>query len=164
MFDAPLDEKRCYKGHLSGLRVRPVEPSERPKWDELMSIQHCLGFKSLVGESMRYIAELRGRWVALLGWSSAALKCQPRDAWIGWPQTLQWQRLHLVANNSRFLILSGIRIPNLASKTLSLNLKLISTDWQKVHGHPLLLVETFVDTSHLTLSMTFSTHKAPRHE
>ena len=112
-----------------------------------MSSQHYLGFKSLVGESIRYIAELRGRWVALLGWSSAALKCHPRDVWIGWPQVLQWQRLYLVVNNSRFLILSGIDIPNLASKTLSLNLKRLSRDWQKIHGHPILLVETFVDIS-----------------
>jgi hypothetical protein len=112
-----------------------------------MSNQHYLGFKSLVGESIRYIAELRGRWVALLGWSSAALKCYPRDAWIGWPQVIQWQRLHLIANNSRFLVLTGIHIPNLASKTLSLNLKRLSMDWKQIHGHPILLAETFVDIS-----------------
>jgi len=112
-----------------------------------MSKQHYLGFKSLVGESIRYIAELRGQWVALLGWPSAALKCHPRDAWIGWPQVIQWQRLHLIANNSRFLVLTGIHIPNLASKTLSLNLKRLSMDWQQIHGHPILLAETFVDIS-----------------
>jgi hypothetical protein len=110
-----------------------------------MSREHYLGFKSLVGESIRYIAQLQGCWVALLGWSSAALKCQPRDAWIGWPQAIQWQRLHLIANNSRFLILS--KIPNLASKALSLNLKRLNKDWQRIHGHPIVLVETFVDIS-----------------
>jgi len=52
---------------LYSLNVRPVESSERSKWDELMSSQHYLGFKALVGESIRYIAELRGQWVALLG-------------------------------------------------------------------------------------------------
>jgi len=132
---------------LYSLNVRPIESSERTEWDELMSNQHYLGFKSLVGESIRYIAELRGQWVALLGWSSAALKCHPRDAWIGWPQVIQWQRLHLIANNSRFLVLTGIHIPNLASKTLSLNLKRLSMDWQQIHGHPILLAETFVDIS-----------------
>lgn len=135
------------KRSLYSLNVRPIEFSERSEWDELMSNQHYLGFKSLVGESIRYIAELRGRWVALLGWSSAALKCHPRDAWIGWPQVIQWQRLHLIANNSRFLILTGIHIPNLASKTLSLNLKRLNMDWQQIHGHPILLAETFVDIS-----------------
>jgi len=135
------------KRSLYFLNVRPIESSERTEWDELMSKQHYLGFKSLVGESIRYIAELRGQWVALLGWSSAALKCHPRDAWIGWPQVIQWQRLHLIANNSRFLVLTGIHIPNLASKTLSLNLKRLSMDWQQIHGHPILLAETFVDIS-----------------
>jgi hypothetical protein len=147
MFNAPLASHHYDNGCLHSLTVHPIKPTQRSQWDELMSSQHYLGFKSLVGESIRYIAELRGRWVALLGWSSAALKCHPRDAWIGWPQVLQWQRLYLVANNSRFLILSGIDIPNLASKTLSLNLKRLSRDWQKIHGHPILLVETFVDIS-----------------
>ncbi|MBW1817138.1 MAG: DUF4338 domain-containing protein [Deltaproteobacteria bacterium] len=52
----------------------------------LMAKHHYLGFKSLVGKSIRYIAGMQGQWVALLGWSAAALKCKPRDSWIGWPQ------------------------------------------------------------------------------
>jgi hypothetical protein len=83
-----------------------------------------------------------------MGWSSAALKCKPRDVWIGWPQVTQWQRLHLIANNSRFLILLPCNhIPNLASKTLGLNLKRLARDWEEIHGHPVLLAETFVDSS-----------------
>jgi len=35
------------------------------------------GLKSLVGKSLRYVAELDGRWLALLGWAASALKCQP---------------------------------------------------------------------------------------
>lgn len=147
MYNVSPSSNHNEKRSLYSLNVRPIESSERTEWDELMSNQHYLGFKSLVGESIRYIAELRGRWVALLGWSSAALKCHPRDAWIGWPQVIQWQRLHLIANNSRFLVLTGIHIPNLASKTLSLNLKRLSKDWQQIHGHPILLAETFVDIS-----------------
>ena len=89
MFNAPLASHHNDNGCLHSLTVRPIKPTQRSQWDELMSSQHYLGFKSLVGESIRYIAELRGRWVALLGWSLAALKCHPRDAWIGWPQVLQ---------------------------------------------------------------------------
>ena len=132
---------------LDYLVVRPIKSGERTEWDRLMSKHHYLGFKSLVGESIRYVAELNNIWCALLGWSSAALKCQPRDSWIGWSQAIQWQRLHLIANNSRFLILPNVHIPNLASKVLSLNLKQIRNDWQKIHGHPVLLAETFVDIS-----------------
>lgn len=127
--------------------VRPIKPGERSAWDTLMSKHHYLGFKTLVGESIRYIAEFQGRWLALLGWSAAALKCGPRDTWIRWPQVIQWQRLHLIINNSRFLILPDNHIPNIASKILSLNLKRLSNDWEKVYGHPVLLAETFVDIS-----------------
>jgi len=118
---------------LYSLVVRPITSNERANWDTLMSKHHYLGFRSLVGESIRYVAELKGRWVALLGWSAAALKCQPRDTWIGWPQVIQWQRLYLILNNSRFLILPDIHIPNLASKILSLNLKRLAKDWEKIH-------------------------------
>ncbi len=115
-----------------------------------MSAHHYLGFQALVGESLRYVAEVSHRWLALLGWSTAAFKCRPRDAWIGWSPTVQWQRLSLIANNSRFLILPGIQVPNLASKILSLNLKRLSDDWQRVHGHPVLAAETFVDMTRFT--------------
>jgi len=130
------------------LVVRPINITERSEWGTLMAKHHYLGFKSLVGKSIRYVAEMQGQWVALLGWSAAALKCKPRDSWIGWPQVTQWQRLHLVANNSRFLILlPRSRIPNLASKILSLNLKRLARDWEEIHGHPVVLAETFVDSS-----------------
>lgn len=131
----------------SALIVRPINISERQKWDQLMSTYHYLGFNRLVGESLRYVAELDGQWVALLAWSASALKCSPRDRWIGWTQPIQWQRLHLIANNSRFLILTQHPIPNLASRVLSLNLKRLSPDWLQIHGHPILLAETFVDSS-----------------
>lgn len=138
-----LNKKYCFT-----LRVRPIRPAERSTWDHLMAEHHYLGFNSLVGASIRYVAELEDCWVALLGWSAAALKCKARDAWIGWSQPIQWQRLHLIANNSRFLILPNFHIQNLASKILSLNLKQLSDDWKKIHGHPVLLAETFVDISH----------------
>ncbi|MBP7230478.1 MAG: DUF4338 domain-containing protein [Syntrophaceae bacterium] len=117
---------------------------------KLMSVHHYLGFTSLVGSSIRYVAVLEERWLALLGWSAAALKCQPRDTWIGWSQAIQWQRLTLVVNNSRFLILPGIHIPNLASKILSLNVKRLSRDWEEIYGHPVLIAETFVDQARFT--------------
>lgn len=77
-----------------------------------------LGFERIVGESLCYVASRGADWVALLGWGSAALKCWPRDGWIGWDRSLQWRRLHLIANNVRFLILPGWHQPNLASRLL----------------------------------------------
>ena len=133
------------KDILNSTFVRPISPEEKTTWDELMNAHHYLGFHSLIGEGIRYVAVYNGYWVALLGWASAALCCGPRDKWIGWPSKFREQRLSLVANNVRFLILPSVRIPNLASKVLSLNIKRLSKDWQGRFNHPIVLAETFVD-------------------
>jgi hypothetical protein len=131
---------------LDRLEVRPITLQERARWRQLMR-QHYLGFKSVVGESICYVAAIDGQWVALLAWGMAAMKNRHREAWIGWDEALKWRRLHLVANNIRFLILPGAHIKNLASKVLSLNIRRLSHDWQERYGHPVLLAETFVDLS-----------------
>jgi len=131
--------------NLSAVRVRLIEPGERTRWEALMRAHHYLGLTAMVGKSLRYVGELEDQWVALLGWASAALKCAARDAWIGWSPALQWQRIGLLANNNRFLLLPGPRVPNLASKLLGANLARLSADWQAIHGQPVLLAETFVD-------------------
>ena len=110
-----------------------------------MQAHHYLGSLAKIGETLWYVATFLGEWVALLSFSSAALKCAARDRWIGWNFRHQYSRLNLLTNNSRFLILPAWHYPNLASKTLSLCLKRLSGDWQTYFGHPLLLVETFVD-------------------
>jgi len=130
---------------LQSVVVRPIEPEEKHRWDQLMNEHHYLGFRQLVGESIKYVAELNDQWVALLGWGTAAFKCGSRDEWIGWSREQQWRRLIFLTNNSRFLILPHVRIPNLASKILSLNLKRLSADWMAVFGHPIVLAETFVE-------------------
>lgn len=130
---------------VRGVEVRPVSAEEKPCWDELMQRHHYLGFRGMIGESLRYVAVHEDRWVALLGWCSAALKCGVRDTWIRWTPALRLQRLPLLANNCRFLILPGVRVPHLASRILALNLRRLSTDWIRFHGHPIWVAETFVD-------------------
>jgi hypothetical protein len=112
-----------------------------------MRQQHYLGFQGIVGESTCYVATIHDRWLALLAWGAAALKNHHRESWIGWDEALKWRRLHLVANNMRFLILAGVSVKNLASKVLSLNVRRLSQDWQQRYGHQILLAETFVDLS-----------------
>jgi hypothetical protein len=128
------------------LAVRLVRREERAHWHTLMQRHHYLGLQHIIGESLWYVATVGGEWVALLGWGSAALKCGVRDVWIGWERSLQWRRLHLIANNVRFLILPGWNRPHLASRVLALNLKRLCQDWENCHGHPVLLAETFVDS------------------
>ena len=130
---------------LKDLRVRPVRVEERERWRDLMARFHYLGFHGTVGESIWYVATMGGQWVALLAFAAAALKSRHRELWVGWDEELKERRLHLVANNVRFLILPDIHIKNLASKVLALNLKRLSQDWQARYGHPILVAETFVD-------------------
>ena len=133
------------KNILDTLVVRPIVPAEEDKWNKLMAAHHYLGFHSLTGASIKYVATLDSQWVGLIGWGAGVLKTSARDKWIGWSAEHKMSRLKYVANNQRFLILPGVQIKNLASKILALNIKRLSTDWQAAFGHPVLLAETFVD-------------------
>ena len=130
---------------LRQLVVRPITDREREPWDQLMKEHHYLGFKHLVGESIRYLATYNGSWTALLGFCSGTFTSAYRDQWIGWSIPQRLERLKYIVNNSRFLILPGVQTPNLASRTLALTFQRISQDWLEKYRHPLLLVETFVD-------------------
>ncbi len=129
--------------------MRPVrDAAEQAEWDRLMDSHHYLGFRGMVGGGLRHVAETPdGVWVALLGWCAGAFKVTARDKWIGWAREVQFRRLHLVANNCRFLVLPQGRMPNLASRVLSLSLRRLSKDMEASFGHPVLLAETFVDPS-----------------
>ena len=131
---------------LDEVVVRLARPDEHSEWDRLMDEFHYLGFRQFAGRGLRYIAEWRGQWLALLGWQTGVFQCAPRDAWLGWHRAVQMRRLHLIANNTRFLILpAGADVPNLGSCVLGANLQRLSADWQAAWGHPLLLAETFVE-------------------
>ena len=113
-----------------------------------MDQHHYLGFKRFAGHGVRYVFDWRGQWVGLAGWQSGAFKCRPRDQWIGWKRELQFTRMHLIANNTRFLILGAPGcFPNLASLALAAMVQRLSADWSAAYGHSLLLAETFVDPS-----------------
>ena len=128
------------------VNVRLARPDERRRWDATMAEQHPLGFRGFAGRGLRYVAEYQGCWLALIGWQSGAFKCRPRDLWIGWRQREQFPRLHLIANNTRMLMLCPPgTIPNLASCVMAANLRRLSCDWLAHFGHPLELAETFVD-------------------
>ena len=130
---------------LKEIQVRPVERSEEVRYQEQMARHHYLGALAKIGETVWYVAIWRERWVALLSLSAAALKCGVRDRWIGWDFRSQYGRLNLIANNSRFLILPGWHLPNIGSRVLSLTERRVVADWHQRFGHPLLLLETFVD-------------------
>ena len=128
--------------------VRLVVPEERERFDQLLETKHYIQSARLGGQSLRYVAELDGQWLALVSFSGAAPHTKAREEKIRWTPRQRARRLCLVVNNSRFLVLpERERYPNLASRVLALCLKRLSTDWQEHWGHPVVLVESYVDES-----------------
>lgn len=128
--------------------VRLLIDTEGSQFDRLIEEKHYLHDSTRAGQTLRYVAELDGQWVALLTFSAASLHLKARERWIGWSARQRARRLSLVVNNSRFLVLAERqRYPNLASRVLGLCLRRLSQDWEKHWGHPVLVVESFVDES-----------------
>ena len=133
---------------LRAVTVRPTwGAQEHRRWDRLVEQHHYLAFHGVIGKGLRHVAVHGETWLALIGWQPGAFKLGARDRWIGWSAEQQFRRLHLIANNSRFVILTPGRVPNLASRVLGLSLRRLSEDIQAVHGYPAHLAETFVDVS-----------------
>lgn len=136
---------------LAKVTVRLITPEEKPRWDELITQRHYLGNAHLVGRQLRYIAELDGDWVALIGWNVAAYHLKGREEWAGWSITQRLKRRKFIVQNSRYLLLVDRgRYPNLASRVLSLCCRRLSQDWEDAFGHPVLAVESFVDPERFT--------------
>jgi hypothetical protein len=134
--------------YLRLVTVRLMLPEERERFDALLESEHYLHSARVGGPSLRYLAEVSGQWVALLVFSGAAPHTKAREQKIGWTPRQRARRLCWVVNNSRYLVLSERqRYPNLASRVLGLALKRLSADWQQQWGHPVLLVESYVDES-----------------
>lgn len=131
---------------LEEVRLRLVAASELNRFDRLLTKHHYLGAVKPVGERLHYVAtDARDRWLALLLFSAPARHVKCRDQWIGWSSEQRRRRLSLITNNTRFLLLPDPPIPNLGTKVLSLTLARLSDDWELRYGHPVLVVETFVD-------------------
>jgi hypothetical protein len=110
-----------------------------------MEAHHYLGYSQPVGEHLKLMVFVGERPVALFAWSSAPRHLRARDHFIGWSMAARQQNIRFVAYNSRFLILPWVQVPNLASYLLGRIARLLSSEWEKVYGHPLYLLETFVD-------------------
>lgn len=132
-------------GPLS-LQEVSTDPGERARFAAALAQFHYLGWRGAVGENLQYtLSDASGRLLACLLFGSAAWKCRARDQFIGWTPQQRQQRLHLVTNNSRFLILPWVKVPHLASWILGQVLRRLSRDWEQKYGHGIVLVESFVD-------------------
>jgi hypothetical protein len=111
-----------------------------------LAAHHYLGFKRTVGENIKYLVRDRiGRDLACILFGSAAWKTAPRDQYIGWSHEARTRWLSLLTNNTRLLIFPWVRVPHLASHILGRIMRRIKRDWTSKYGHPIHLVETFVE-------------------
>ena len=122
-----------------------LTPPDRDRCDELIVEHHYLHDATLVGEQLRYAITYKGRWLGVATWSAAAFHIKDRDQFIGWDFQQCRRRRSLLANNSRLLILPDCHYPNVISRFMKLMLGRLSADWLEHWGHPLAMVETFVD-------------------
>lgn len=131
---------------LNEVRVELATPAQIPQINQLLDQHHYLGSVRPVGERLYYLArDAAQNWVAVLLFSAPAKHLKHRDQWIGWSNEQRRRRLSLVTNNSRFLVLPEFSVPNLGSRVLRLTLDRLRGDWQAHYGHPVEVVETFVD-------------------
>jgi hypothetical protein len=132
---------------LGPLEIRLVRRTEgEDLFARLLKEHHYLGYSRPVGEHLKYLVLAGERPVACLVWSSAPLKLNLRDQLVGAPKTAYRHNLHLIAYNSRYLILPWVKVPHLASHLLARIARRISADWQELYHHPVHLLESFVDT------------------
>jgi len=131
--------------------LRPLEfqqvrrTPEEPLFNYLVAQYHPLGYARPVGEHPKYLVYAAGRPIACLAWSSAPRHLGPRDRFIGWAAEVRRRNLRFLAYNPRYLILPWVRVPHLASHVLGEMARRIAGDWERLYGHPIYFLETFVD-------------------
>jgi Druantia protein DruA len=139
----PIEGPLC---NLQPLEVEQVRrTAQEPLFNSLMEEHHYLGYEQPVGEHLKYVVWASGRPVACLAWSSAPRHLASRDHFIGWDAAARRSRIRFIAYNTRFLILPWVRVEHLASHILGRMAARISDDWQRLYGHPIYFLETFVD-------------------
>jgi len=141
----PIDDR------LASLQPVSLElahtPGVRRRVRQLLAQYHYRGFHGAVGENVQYLVQdVRGRELAVMVFGAAAWKVAVRDRFIGWSVEQRPQRLGAIANQQRFLILPWVRVAHLASHLLARVTRRLAADWHARYGHPVWLVETFVES------------------
>jgi hypothetical protein len=128
---------------LTFRQVRRTE--EEQTFNGLIEAYHYLGYTQPVGEHLKYLVCSGDRLLACLAWSSAPRHLGPRDRFIGWSKEQRGRNLRFLAYNPRFLILPWVQVPHLASHILGRMARILPADWERIYGHDVVYLETFVD-------------------
>jgi hypothetical protein len=145
----PLIDQAPVSGSVS--QLGPIEltqvrrTAQEPLFNSLIEHHHYLGYEQPVGEHLKYLVWAQGRPIACLAWSSAPRHLGSRDRYIGWSAEARRRNIRFLAYNTRFLILPWVTVPHLASCLLGRMARLLSQDWERLYGHPIYFLETFVD-------------------
>lgn len=146
-----LVEERAFQGSLGVLQplefVQVRRTPEEALFHSLLEQHHYLGYQRPVGEHLKYLVKAGGQAIACLAWSSAPRHLKLRDRYLGWSEEARERNVHLLAYNTRFLIVPWVKVPHLASHILGRMAKIVPQDWQRIYAHPIYWLETFVDTS-----------------
>lgn len=140
----PQNPVTCPVNQLPQLQLQMVTKATSALWNEYIERYHYLGHSPLPGAQLRYFITAGEQIVALTGFGAAAWQTAPRDQFIGWNHDQRKKNLHLIVNNARFLILPWVQSKNLASKILSLTIRLLPDDWEKRYNIRPVLMESFV--------------------
>jgi hypothetical protein len=131
---------------LGPVEIQPVRrTADEPLFHSLLEQYHYLGYEQPVGEHLKYLVWAQGRPIACLAWSSAPRHLASRDRFIGWSGEARRRNIRFLAYNTRFLVLPWVAVPHLASHLLGRMARRLSEDWERVYGHPIYWLETFVD-------------------
>ena len=123
----------------------PPGVAQRPLFEQLLQRYHYLGHRSWVGENLQFLVQDRqGRPVGCVLFGAPAWQCADRDRYIGWDTCTRARHLSLVTNNTRLLIPAWVQVAGLGTHLLSRIVRRLSSDWQAKYGHPIYLLETFV--------------------
>jgi len=131
---------------LLPLTFRQVRRTEEERtFNGLIEAYHYLGYTQPVGEHLKYMVGSGDRLLACLAWSSAPRHLGPRDRFIGWSKEQRRRNIRFLAYNVRFLILPWVEVPHLASHILGRMARVLPADWERLYGHRVVFLETFVD-------------------
>jgi hypothetical protein len=140
---APLQMSLAELGPIELHQVRRT--GQEGLFNSLLQEHHYLAYTQPVGEHLKYLIYAGGRPIACVAWCSAPRHLGSRDRFIGWGPQARLRNIRLLAYNTRFLILPWVRVPHLASHLLARMTRRLSDDWQRLYGHPIYFVETFID-------------------
>jgi hypothetical protein len=93
---------------LGPLEIRLVRRAEGENlFAHLLSRYHYLSYSRPVGEHLKYLVLAGARPMGCVGWGSAPGQLNLRDQFLGAPKEAYRHHLHLIAYNTRYLIVPG---------------------------------------------------------